>query len=50
MGQWGLRGMREDIVGGLLSDVHFVIVKRVHRKVISGVRLMGINGLVEMRV
>ena len=48
MGEGGLRGVREDIVGGMLSDIHFVIVERVHRKVIGRVRWMGFHGMVEM--
>jgi hypothetical protein len=40
-------GMGENVVGRMLSDVHFVIVEGVHGEVISRVRLV-INGLVEV--
>lgn len=40
--------MGEDVVGGMLSDVHFVIVKRVHGNVISRVGWVVIKGLLEM--
>lgn len=40
--------MGENVVRGVLSDIHFVIVKRVHGEVISRVRWVVINGLVEM--
>lgn len=39
--------MGENVVGRVLSDVHFVIVERVHGD-ISRVGCMVINGLVEM--
>jgi hypothetical protein len=38
----------ENVVGGVLSDVHFVIFKGVHGEVIGRMRWVVINGLVEM--
>ena len=40
--------MGENVVGRVLSDVHFVIVEGVDGEVIGRVRWMVINGLVEM--
>lgn len=40
--------MGENVVGRMLSDVHFVIVEGVHGEVISRVRWMVINGLVKV--
>jgi hypothetical protein len=40
--------MGEHVVGRVLSNVHFVVVKRVHGKVVSRVGWMVIHGLVEM--
>jgi hypothetical protein len=41
-------GMGENVVGRVLSDVHFVIVEGVHGEVMSRVRWMVIKGLVEV--
>jgi hypothetical protein len=38
----------ENVVGRMLSDVHFVIVEGVHGEVISRVRWVVINGLVKL--
>ena len=40
--------MGEHVVGGVLSNVHFVVVEWVHGKVVSRVRWMVIHGLVKV--
>jgi hypothetical protein len=42
------RGMGEHVVGRVLSNVHFVVVERVHGKMVSRVGWMVIQGLVKM--
>jgi len=44
---WGW-GMGEHVVGRVLSNVHFVVVERVHGKVVSRVGWMVIHGLVKV--
>jgi len=45
--RWVL-GMGEDVVGRVLSNVHFVVVERVDGKVVSRVGWMVIHGLVKV--
>lgn len=40
--------MGEDVVGRVLSNVHFVVVERVDGKVVSRVGWMVIHGLVKV--
>jgi hypothetical protein len=40
--------MGEHLVGGMLSDVHFIIIEGMHREGIGRVRCMGVDGLIEM--
>ncbi len=40
--------MGEHVVGRVLGNVHFVVVERVHGKVVSRVRWVVIHGLVEV--
>lgn len=43
-----LRGM-EDVVGRLLSDIHFVVIKVVDREMAGWMRWVSVNGLVKVR-
>jgi len=46
--RWWRWGVREHVVGRVLSNVHFVVVEGVHGKVASRVGWMVINGTVEV--
>jgi hypothetical protein len=41
-------GMGEHVVGRVVSNLHFVVVERVHGKVVSRVRWVVVHGLVEV--
>jgi len=43
-----LLGMGEHVIWGVVSYVHFVVVKGMHGEVIGRVRWMGINRLVKV--
>ena len=40
--------MGEDVIWGMLSDVHFISIEGMHGEVIGRMLCMRINGLVEM--
>lgn len=39
----------EDVVGRLLSDIHFVVIKVVNREMAGWMRWVSVNGLVKVR-
>jgi hypothetical protein len=46
--RWWRWGMGEHVVGRVFSNVHFVVVERVHGKMVSRVGWMVIHGLVKV--
>ncbi len=48
MREGGLRGVGEEVVGGMLSDIHFVVIKGVDREVAGRMRRVRVDGLVKV--